>query len=191
MQKLGFFDVIKIYRKRVPKDFSRDEIRPFWISFALMLRNRYAGYGLFDEGHMVAYALVVVPKGGGSILIDFFAVTSNERGMGYGSWLLRDLCKLFRARGLIIEVADPEKMQDAQRSAQAQRNIEFYVNRKFELTDVKAQLFGLDHRVMIYWWENTEPSAQAARELAGLYALIYPAKMHGREILLRAGRYTM
>ena len=80
--------VTDIYARHMCRDFAPDELKPLAGILRLMDEGLYRAYGLYEEGSLRGYAMLMTSPGGRTALLDYYAVISSRRGAGYGSRFL-------------------------------------------------------------------------------------------------------
>ena len=84
----------RVYLDEMRRDFPPTELKPL----STVLNSEAAGdahtWGVFDGGALVAYLLMVRPKGARVSQLDYFAVLPQYRASGLGAKLLAKLPKL-------------------------------------------------------------------------------------------------
>lgn len=160
----------EIYQGMLFRHFPEDEIKPFRYIESAYKDGKYVGYGLYDKsgfGECLAYAWMCCMTEENWILLDYFAVTEKLRGQGIGSWFLKEiLTKHTQGIPVIIEVEDPdfmEEMNGAEEDREKEigeriekerqkrlRRISFYQNNGVRETKLRARVFQVPYRIMVY-----------------------------------------
>lgn len=185
MEKLEPGQIREIYRKRILRDFPRDEIKPLQVILNAEKRGRYLCMGLRDEEEITAYAFfVTLPD---CALLDYYAVREDLRGQGTGSRFLQamipHLKELFSC--VLLESEDPEKARNAGDMETRSRRLRFYLKNGLADTGITACVWGVDYRILALP-TGPVPSPEETRErFLSLYRVTMPASMVERKISVR------
>ena len=116
-------ELTRVYLDEMRRDFPPTELKPL----SVILNSEAAGeahtWGIFDGETLVAYLLMVHPKGASAVLLDYFAVLPQYRASGIGAKLLAKLPEKEENAAILIESELPEKADDP---AMAVRRLGFY-----------------------------------------------------------------
>ena len=116
-------ELTRVYLDEMRRDFPPTELKPL----SVILNSEAAGeahtWGVFDGETLVAYLLMVHPKGASAVLLDYFAVLPQYRASGIGAKLLAKLPEKEENAAILIESELPEKADDP---AMAVRRLGFY-----------------------------------------------------------------
>lgn len=113
IKKITTEEVEYIYNQYMIQDFPQNELKPFSTIKKLIQRGTYYCYGLFDAGKIKAYGFLYRNPTSSLLLMDYFAVISTDRNMGYGSMFLKLLKEnLKNFGGILVEVEKIEKAKD-------------------------------------------------------------------------------
>lgn len=122
-RRLTANEVTRVYLDEMRRDFPPTELKPL----SVILNSEAAGeahtWGVFDGETLVAYLLMVHPKGASAVLLDYFAVLPPYRASGIGAKLLAKLPEQEENAAILIESELPEKADDP---AMAVRRLGFY-----------------------------------------------------------------
>ena len=117
-------ELTKVYLEEMRRDFPPSELKPL----SMILNSESVGsshtWGVYEDGTLVAYLLMVRPEGCEVSQLDYFAVLPQYRVKGLGAKLLADLPNHETgAKSILIEAECPEKAED---EAMAVRRLGFY-----------------------------------------------------------------
>ena len=105
-------ELTRVYLDEMRRDFPPTELKPL----STVLNSEAAGdahtWGVFEGGTLVAYLLMVRPKGARVSQLDYFAVLPQYRASGMGAKLLAKLPELEGTAAILIESELPEKADD-------------------------------------------------------------------------------
>ena len=90
----------------------------------------------------IAYTLT----NGKHVLLDYFAIQKNKRGLGVGAKALADLREIFAPLPIMLEIEDPEL--PCENREQRQKRKEFYLRCGMKMMDYRISLFGVDMRIL-------------------------------------------
>ena len=106
-------ELTSVYLNEMRRDFPAGELKPL----SMILNSEAAGtahtWGVYDDGMLVAYLLMVRPVGCEASQLDYFAVLPAYRNSGLGESLLAALPNHENAaQAILIEAECPEKAED-------------------------------------------------------------------------------
>lgn len=146
-------ELTRVYLDEMRRDFPPTELKPL----SVILNSEAAGeahtWGVFDGETLVAYLLMVHPKGASAVLLDYFAVLPQYRASGIGAKLLAKLPEKEENAAILIESELPEKADDP---AMAVRRLGFYARCGAKDIGWTEKLFGAS------WFRILALSAPAA-----------------------------
>lgn len=138
-----------VYDELMPRDFIPDEIKPLSHIHKMMADGVYVFYGLFEETELRAYVSACCLPEFPFFIGDYLAVTSDQRGKGYGTYLLkhmREVCP--DIEGYAFEVEDPRFAEAQDERDYRSRRIAFYERNGAVLTRVRTWVYYCDFMVM-------------------------------------------
>lgn len=146
-------ELTRVYLDEMRRDFPPTELKPL----SVILNSEAAGeahtWGVFDGKTLVAYLLMVHPKGASAVLLDYFAVLPQYRASGIGAKLLAKLPEKEENAAILIESELPEKADDP---AMAVRRLGFYARCGAKDIGWTEKLFGAS------WFRILALSARSA-----------------------------
>ena len=151
-------ELTNVYLDEMRRDFPSTELK----ALSTILNSEAAGtahtWGVFDGKALVAYLLMVRPKGASASQLDYFAVLPAYRAAGVGAKLLAKLPEMEQdASAILIEAELPEKADDP---AMAKRRLGFYARCGAVDIGWTERLFGAS------WFRVLTLSAPGAAELS-------------------------
>ncbi len=178
-------ETVEIYGKRMPEDFAKGEIKPLERILELQRSKKYFCYGIFESINgteaMISYCFLVVSDQKDAVLLDYFAVSKDIRGMGYGSRCFSALKEEIKKKGLgnlVLEVENPRFGRDAADKEIRRRRIAFYMKNGMTLTHLRIFLYDVEYLVMT---EDSGQLLQAAEQIYHTYqVLLKPDKLKSR-----------
>lgn len=160
--------VTQIYQTHMCQDFPTDERKPLDFILKAMDAGTYECFALMED-ELLGYAFFV--KLERDYLLDYLAIVRGKRDLGLGSIFLEKLfCQLSNADSMIVEVEEPAcGKKEAERTLRSRRKA-FYLRNGFYDTEVNAEAFGVNFRLL-------EPSGKprSQEEIKALYLRHYQA----------------
>lgn len=178
-------EIVDIYHKKMPEDFAKGEIKPLERILKLRELGKYLCYGIFGHingtENIISYCFLVTSEKKDAVLLDYFAVSGNIRGKGYGSRCFAMLKEEIRKKelgNLILEVENPRFGRDASDQKLRRRRIAFYIRNGMTLTHLRIFLYDVEYLVM------TEDGGQLFRTAEQIYhtyqVLLKPDKLKSK-----------
>ena len=171
----------EIYEKHLNGDFPPDEVKPFSIIKEMWSKKNYYMYGFYEKGKgqreetLCAYAFLLADHKRKMLLLDYFAVCGQLRGLGYGSCalaMLREECADWS--GIMIEVEDDELPGlDEETRKVRQRRIAFYKGADCQMTTTRSRLWGVDYRIMVLPVMDSQAGEDMAGKIRSVYQCMY------------------
>ena len=176
-------ELTRVYLHEMRRDFPPTELKPL----SMVLNSEAVGdshtWGVYDGETLVAYLLMVRPRGATVSQLDYFAVLPACRAAGLGAKLLAALPgKEAGADAILIEAECPEKADD---EAMAVRRLGFYARCGAVDTGWTEHLFDAWFRVLVLPAEGETLDAETAnKELADCYSRVMGADKWRRYVQL-------
>ena len=176
-------ELTRVYLNEMRRDFPPTELKPL----SMVLNSEAVGdshtWGVYDGETLVAYLLMVRPRGATVSQLDYFAVLPACRAAGLGAKLLAALPgKEAGADAILIEAECPEKADD---EAMAVRRLGFYARCGAVDTGWTEHLFDAWFRVLVLPAEGETLDAETAnKELADCYSRVMGADKWRRYVQL-------
>lgn len=166
---LGKEQIIEIYETHMTQDFPKEELKSLKRILEMCEGGFYECLGLYEGETLNAYAYML--KNQTYLLLDYLAVCSGQRGLGYGSVFLEKIKEFYREYdGIMLEC---ESICTSQTEAECQvrtKRIDFYLKNGCELSKIKANLFAVEFSILYIPLKEKEPNV--AVELEALYRLM-------------------
>lgn len=127
--------IYKLYRSAFP----RSERKPFSMIYKMSRKGKTDVWYCTDEGKFIGIAITI--NGPDSILLDYFAITEQNRNGGYGSKILRSVIEEYAPKpifGEIENVIDPGEDLELRK-----RRKQFYLRNGLKEMGVMVMLFGV------------------------------------------------
>lgn len=160
--------VADIYQTHLCQDFPPDERKTLDILLKTMDAGKYECYAL-TENELLGYAFFV--KLGTDYLLDYLAIVRGKRDLGLGSVFLEKLFhQLKNADSMIVEVEEPSSGKNEAEQTLRSRRKAFYLRNGFSDTNVNAEVFGVNFRLLE---PSNKPHSQ--EEIKELYLRHYQA----------------
>lgn len=143
-------ELVRVYHEHMRRDFPADELKPLSYLQKMRADGHYDPYALFREGEVVGYAFYW--KAGESyMLLDYFAVTPEERNKGTGGALLRDMLEHFcvDGRGVFCEAEIPNS-GDPEVDALRTRRVNFYKRNGMKQMGFTTKIFNVPYVVLAH-----------------------------------------
>ena len=140
-------ELTRVYLNEMRRDFPPTELKPL----SMVLNSEAVGdshtWGVYDGETLVAYLLMVRPRGATVSQLDYFAVVPAYRAHGIGAQLLAQLpAQEGGAEAILIEAEMPEKAGDA---AMAVRRLGFYARCGARDSGFTEHLFDAWFRILV------------------------------------------
>lgn len=190
-EKVSLATAREIYDIYMKVDFPPEEIKPFPVIEKMWKKNSYFVYAFYentaegstgqntDDGRVLcAYAFLLADNKNQVLLLDYFAVCAQKRGIGYGSCalsLLREACAEWNALMVEVENDETEDIDDKTRTTR-KRRISFYTEAGCCMTDVRSRLWGVNYRIMVMPLSDRYAGEKIEEKLVSLYRGMYNEK---------------
>lgn len=158
IKQLNCEELLKIYRDTAPAHFPADELKPVYAIEALLAKDAYLGLGLFDETERIlGYALFLIVPEQEVILLDYYAIFTDYRDLGLGSFFLQEMRTYFKQyKGIFIETEDIDCASNERERLERTRRNEFYTHNGAISTNIKCTLFDVSFTI---WFLPTDTAA--------------------------------
>ncbi|MBQ7333373.1 MAG: GNAT family N-acetyltransferase [Clostridia bacterium] len=139
----GFFEYRRI-KRLYKKAFPLCERKPFSIIKAMQKRGKTDIWYFEDGGAFLGFAATI--NGDDVVLIDYFAVETKKRGLGFGTKMLKSLVDFYKPRGIFLEIEVP--YESSKNYEERIRRKSFYLRAGFKPMNTYAKLFGVDMELL-------------------------------------------
>lgn len=137
---LHWIKIRKLYRKAFP----RNERKPLGIIKSMQKKGKTDVWYFQQDGKFVGMAITI--NSDELILIDYFAVAEEARGMGIGSSILRRIQEIYSEKGIFLEVE--QVYETAANLEERKRRKQFYLANGMSELNVTAKVFGVDMELL-------------------------------------------
>lgn len=143
--------------------FPENERKPFEMIREKYFRKMTDVWVIEEEGTFSGFAITM--NGKDLVLLDYFAICEEKRGMGLGGRSLRALQKLYEGKRFFLEVESLDVPAD--NMEERRRRKQFYLNNGMAELGVQAKLFGVEFELLGYECEVN------FQDYFSLYDMIY------------------
>lgn len=186
LKELSLGEVKRIYEEEMIHDFPACEIKPFAAIERMYQKGEYFAYGNYEDGELIAYALIAKTKDGKVGLLDYLAVREGKRGDGYGSQTIEQIREFFRNQwsGLIVESEHISYAKGEADKEKRQRRIRFYEKNRLVKLDFESRIYGTEYMVL---YLNTNPEdfidkKKLEIEYLKIYQMMMPKEWNERYV---------
>lgn len=193
-RKLTLIQAKEIYDLYMETDFPPEELKPFYMIEEMWKRGHYFAYGFYEAAEtesiesdvLRAYAFLVADYEKQMLLLDYFAVSVQTRGQGYGSIALQKLKEVCGDwKGIMIEVEDNELAVEESVRKIRNRRIAFYSRNGCRMTSTRSYVFGVDYRIMVLPVTDERAEEGMAQKVTAVYRC-----MHSSDVLKKNFKIT-
>ncbi|CAM3639430.1 GNAT family N-acetyltransferase [Erysipelothrix urinaevulpis] len=163
----------EIYNNYMIKDFPQEELRSLE-DFQIAIKEQviYA-YALVLDDDFLGYATVVRLDDSDIMLLDYYAVSAKQRGLGLGSYFIKELFNLLPAKAFLLEVQNPQKVSKKEFETAVQR-VHFYENNGAHHTNLEWTSFDNNYIIMFLGSENALIDLDFEHYMRSFYRLLMP-----------------
>lgn len=175
LQEMDREGLCKLWNEQMPQDFPRGEIKPLPLLLSLYDRGKTRVFALTEQERLLAYAILEIPDEGDVWLLDYLAVTRENRGTGLGSRMLSLLPeRLPGARAVLAEIERIDRAPDGDAWAVRTRRKHFYLSNGLTETGVYTRADGgIDYEILCLSCRAGVTGADAARAMERIYATFF------------------
>lgn len=191
IEKLSVEEGKRIYDERLVMDFPACEVKPWEKIERFVKEGLYEMFGMWENGVLLAYAFVAMDESKKHFLMDYFAISKEFRGRGYGQYFLKHFWELYpEVAGVIFEVEDAEETTDAAEKELRERRIRFYERAGLKMYPVCAKVYEACYQVMYFSNGENQPKTEwIVESYKAIYrVLIGEEKMKMHMIVLKNGK---
>lgn len=164
--------IIEVYETLMPHDFPDNEIKPLNLILNCYDKGYYCAFGILEKGRIQAYALLCRAAEQNALLLDYLAVHSTVRGLGYGSRMIQKLQQHYADSiypELIIEVESLETAQNEEERFIRERRIHFYEKNGLIVTNVRSVVAEAAFTLLILPLQNSFTEEELTSRYSGIY----------------------
>lgn len=174
------YDAIPGLYARITRDFPTPAERPPLATFRRYVKSGAAeAFDVLLGAESAAYTACT--WGDESVLCSFLAVEPAMRGRGIGSLVLRRLCAYYEsAKGIIVEVEQPELAEEEADRLHRERRIAFYERAGFTLVPgLDYAIWGMPMHLMVrpLCAGFADIAAGLPGEMTAVYGKLFPPKL--------------
>lgn len=182
-------DELKLFYDWMGKQFHPGELKSYAHIWNMCERGLYAAYGLWNEGELIAYALLANTADGKKHMLDYYAVLPQYQDRGVGSRFLAMLSEELPGDAILFEVEDPDYAPDPEEEAHWRRRIRFYETNGCLHTKVKLNLYGFDYTLMQLPQQRRLTDAEVHAAMMEIYHTFSPPEMYAKYVKFRRESY--
>lgn len=126
--------------------FPTSEQKPFWLMKVKHRQQKADIWVIENDGEFAGFAITM--NNDDLVLLDYFAVSGEKRGLGLGGKSLKLLKDKYKGKRFFLEIESLEA--EAGNMEERRRRKQFYLNNGMTELDVKAKLFGVEFELLGY-----------------------------------------
>lgn len=160
LKKVKIQEFKDLYRKHIVQDFPSNE-RPNLEGFRRRILKNNEQVFIFEEEEIKkGYCLVADLEE--YVLVTFLAVYKENRGQGIGTKILKELKEKYsEKKGILLEVENPEYIENEKEKNTALKRIKFYEKSNFKIVpDLNVKLYLVDFKIMVNQAKEQEINKQ-------------------------------
>lgn len=170
MRELQKDAIARVYEAHLCNDFRKDEIKPLEHIMQRVEAKQYECYGFFEAHQLVGYMFFAGSEQSNLLLLDYFAVVKEKRGMGYGSQMLQYIQKLqYNKNGIIVEIEHPDSAGSKEDYENRKKRESFYLKNGLEKTSVQSRINGVHFAILFLKKPEEKGTVKIANQLQLLY----------------------
>lgn len=150
IRKLSEEETKKIYETQMQEDFPADERKPLERILSMMRDGHYSCFGFYEGESLAGYGFFCDNKEHTYTLLDYYAVSREKRGQGYGQKIMKLMREIYKDyQAVLLESEDPAFSHDDQDRETRVRRLRFYEKCGLSDGDVTACIFGVHYVIRI------------------------------------------
>ena len=182
LEQLNKKQVENIYNERMIIDFPKAELKPLNILYNAIDNGIYEPLGLFDDDNLIGYAFLV--KNNHDYLVDYLAVSPNQRNLGSGSIMVRLLPDYLKdAETIIAEIENPVYAETEAAKLLQTRRFSFYTRNSCSDTGLRVKCFGVPFMILRWGKKENEDLDTLWNLYQSFYRLMLPQDMFKKNIM--------
>lgn len=179
IKELTILEIGEIYEKYMTKDFPKNELKPLVSIERMYHLGCYKGFVLEEEQEIRAYWLLLRDVENKAYLLDYLAVISGNRGLGYGSKVLKIIQDLLESEEVIvIEAENPQKACNIEEKQLQERRLDFYRRNGVIFTNLASVVYEAPYVIMLLSKEKKDFDVE---EVTRIYMDFYEKWILGKE----------
>lgn len=151
IRKLEKEEIVKIYQEQMRVDFPKSELKPLNRILNLYDQELYIVYGLIIEERILGYAFLVMTQKRDWVLLDYFAIHSQNRGIGLGSSFLTMVMselKKAKTKAILIEIEHIEGANSKEEERIRIKRRTFYLENGIREVSACATIYGNEYEIL-------------------------------------------
>lgn len=182
LELLNKTQVENIYTERMVIDFPKTELKPLDILYKAIDKGIYEPLGLFDEDNLIGYTFLV--KNNHDYLVDYLAVSPNQRNLGSGGIMVRLLPDHLKdAETIIAEIENPEYAENEDDRVLQTRRFGFYTRNGCSDTGLRVRCFGVPFMILRWGKKENEDLDSLWNLYQSFYRIMLPKDMFKKNII--------
>lgn len=179
IRELTILEIGEIYEKYMTKDFPKNELKPLASIERMYHLGFYKGFVLEEEQEIRAYWLLLRDVENKAYLLDYLAVISGNRGLGYGSKVLKSIQDSLESEEVIvIEAENPQKACNIEEKQLQERRLDFYRRNGVIFTNLASVVYEAPYVIMLLSKEKKDFDVE---EVTRIYMDFYEKWILGKE----------
>lgn len=179
IQNLNLEQVTDIYNKYISLHFPQEEIKPLKSIQKMWSMGVYQALGMYeqkeDATEFIGYAFLTLASDRNMLLLDYFAIVEDYRGMGMGSIFLSEMReRLTQYDGILIETEDIAFASDEEERLTRQKRDAFYERNGVLRTGIRSRIFGVRYAIWQLPVSKTVIDAECKQSLEDIYKIMIP-----------------
>lgn len=167
------------------RQFHGGELKPLAQLERMRADGRYEVYGLWRGTELLAYALLACTADRKLWMLDYYAVLPEHQDAGWGGRFLSQLRRVVPGDAILLEVEDPDLVEDASEKARCQRRMRFYDRSQCLHTDVCLNLFGFNYVILALPIASAPENGEIHAALEEIYHMFFPPEDYAENVRFR------
>jgi hypothetical protein len=180
IKKLTAEEISAVYGVYMREDFPANELKPLELFLSTVSAGIAGGYGYFDGGALRAYAFFAWAEDSRLALLDYLAVTRGERGRGVGGEFLTKLAGDIPFDGMLIEIEDPLRAENAAEREKREKRARFYMRNGAVRTGLRTRMLDVRYEVLRLGRGGEYGLAACESELRGIYRRMVAPELYSK-----------
>ena len=189
IKKVSLEKAVEIYKERIEKDFSPEEIPPLFVFERCIKEGTFECYTFdtkVDGNEYIDIGYLVIRKVNDVVFIMVLAIDDLVRGKGLGKKMLNEFKSFVKENSniIILEAENPEDKDVSEKEkVTRERRIKFYTDLGFKVTKkLKYLLVKIDYKIL-YYCLNDENKILSPEEVMVIMEDVYKNVLRNRDWL--------